>query len=449
MARWPAPPPPPPPPPPLAAPPLLPGASTKGPPARKLLFMCTLSLSVTYLCYSLLGGSGSLQFPLALQEPPGSAAEPPPSLLSPSLPPPRVRPGASSPPPDNASRGPPPEPPERFTTPAADGWGLASGGGARDSWPRSPPAPGDAVTEQDALLGRGAQEPGAAEELEGRRAANGSAERGPASTPDYGEKKLPQALIIGVKKGGTRALLEAIRVHPDVRAVGVEPHFFDRNYEKGLEWYRNVMPKTLDGQITMEKTPSYFVTNEAPKRIHSMAKDIKLIVVVRNPVTRAISDYTQTLSKKPEIPTFEVLAFKNRTLGLIDASWSAIRIGIYALHLENWLQYFPLSQILFVSGERLIVDPAGEMAKVQDFLGLKRVVTEKHFYFNKTKGFPCLKKPEDSSAPRCLGKSKGRTHPRIDPDVIHRLRKFYKPFNMMFYQMTGQDFQWEQEEGDK
>uniref|UniRef100_A0A8B9S5P6 Sulfotransferase n=1 Tax=Apteryx owenii TaxID=8824 RepID=A0A8B9S5P6_APTOW len=272
---------------------------------------------------------------------------------------------------------------------------------------------------------------------------------GGSTTPDYGEKRLPQALIIGVKKGGTRALLEAIRAHPDVRAVGTEPHFFDRNYEKGLEWYRSVMPKTLEGQITMEKTPSYFVTNEAPKRIHSMAKDTKLIVVVRNPVTRAISDYTQTLSKKPEIPTFEVLAFKNRTLGLIDASWSAIRIGIYALHLENWLQYFPLSQILFVSGERLITDPAGEMAKVQDFLGLKRIVTEKHFYFNKTKGFPCLKKPEDSSAPRCLGKSKGRTHPKIDPDVIHRLRKFYKPFNVMFYQMTGQDFEWEQEESDK
>ncbi|XP_029912734.1 heparan sulfate glucosamine 3-O-sulfotransferase 4 [Myripristis murdjan] len=266
-------------------------------------------------------------------------------------------------------------------------------------------------------------------------------------TSDYGEKKLPQAIIIGVKKGGTRALLEALRVHPDVRAVGNEPHFFDRNYEKGLDWYRDLMPSTLEGQITMEKTPSYFVTNHAPKRIHSMARDIKLIIVVRNPVTRAISDYTQTLSKKPEIPTFEVLAFKNRTLGLIDASWSALRIGIYALHLESWMQYFPLSQMHFVSGERLIVDPAGEMAKVQDFLGLKRIVTDKHFYFNKTKGFPCLKKPEDSSAPRCLGKSKGRTHPKIDPDVIRRLHKFYKPFNMMFYQMTGQNFEWELEEG--
>ncbi|OBS66184.1 hypothetical protein A6R68_05276 [Neotoma lepida] len=200
--------------------------------------MCTLSLSVTYLCYSLLGGSGSLQFPLALQEPPGAAAESPPSPPPSSPPPPRVRPGASSPPPDNASHGPPPEPPERFTAPAADGWGLASGGGARDTWSRSPPAPGDTVTAQGALLGRGAQEPSATEELSGPRATNASGERGPASTPDYGEKKLPQALIIGVKKGGTRALLEAIRVHPDVRAVGVEPHFFDRNYEKGLEWYR-------------------------------------------------------------------------------------------------------------------------------------------------------------------------------------------------------------------
>ncbi|XP_028914043.1 heparan sulfate glucosamine 3-O-sulfotransferase 4 [Ornithorhynchus anatinus] len=416
MARWPAPPPPPPPPPPLPPPPP-PASSAKGPPARKLLFMCTLSLSVTYLCYSLLGCYTSLQVPLALREPPAAGPGPGPPVPAPA-PAPAGRP----------ARAPRP-PPAPAQTAAAPGGPPARGPPAR-----SPPA-------------REPREASAAdEEPAGGRGAGGA----PGTpTPDYGEKRLPQALIVGVKKGGTRALLEAIRVHPDVRAVGTEPHFFDRNYDRGLDWYRNVMPKTLEGQITMEKTPSYFVTNEAPKRIHSMAKDTKLIVVVRNPVTRAISDYTQTLSKKPEIPTFEVLAFKNRTLGLIDASWSAIRIGIYALHLENWLQYFPLSQILFVSGERLIIDPAGEMAKVQDFLGLRRVVTEKHFYFNKTKGFPCLKKPEDSSAPRCLGKSKGRTHPQIDPDVIHRLRKFYKPFNVMFYQMTGQDFQWEQEENDK
>lgn len=51
-------------------------------------------------------------------------------------------------------------------------------------------------------------------------------------------KRLPQALIIGVKKCGTRALLEFLRVHPDVRASGPETHFFDRHYHRGLEWYR-------------------------------------------------------------------------------------------------------------------------------------------------------------------------------------------------------------------
>ena len=55
-----------------------------------------------------------------------------------------------------------------------------------------------------------------------------------------GDRRLPQAIIIGVKKGGTRALLEFLRIHPDVRAPGPEVHFFDRHYDRGLEWYRSV-----------------------------------------------------------------------------------------------------------------------------------------------------------------------------------------------------------------
>lgn len=51
-------------------------------------------------------------------------------------------------------------------------------------------------------------------------------------------KRLPQAIIIGVKKGGTRALLEYLRLHPNVRAPGPEVHFFDRHHERGLDWYR-------------------------------------------------------------------------------------------------------------------------------------------------------------------------------------------------------------------
>lgn len=55
------------------------------------------------------------------------------------------------------------------------------------------------------------------------------------------------------------------------------------------------MPATLEGQVTMEKTPSYFVTREAPARVRQMDPATKLLVVVRDPVTRAISDYTQAI----------------------------------------------------------------------------------------------------------------------------------------------------------
>lgn len=73
-----------------------------------------------------------------------------------------------------------------------------------------------------------------------------------------------QALIIGVRKCGTRALLEMLYLHPMVQKASGEVHFFDRdeNYSLGLEWYRSKMPLSFKGQITIEKSPSYFVTPE-------------------------------------------------------------------------------------------------------------------------------------------------------------------------------------------
>ncbi|XP_040172508.1 heparan sulfate glucosamine 3-O-sulfotransferase 6 isoform X1 [Anopheles arabiensis] len=256
-------------------------------------------------------------------------------------------------------------------------------------------------------------------------------------------RHLPDALIIGVKKSGTRALLEFVRLHPDVRAAGCEVHFFDRHYAKGLAWYRHHMPPTIEGQITMEKTPSYFITREAPRRVRHMNPATRLLVVVRDPVTRAISDYTQARSKKRDMKRFEELAFTNGSAGgVVDTSWGPVRIGVYARYLERWLEHFPPAQLLFVSGERLIADPAVEIGRVQDFLGLKRVVNEKHFYFNSTKGFPCLLKSEERSSPHCLGKTKGRNHPHIDGAAIDRLREFYRPFNQKFYHLTGINFGW-------
>lgn len=98
---------------------------------------------------------------------------------------------------------------------------------------------------------------------------------------------------------------------------------------------------------------------------------------------------------------FEELSFVNGS-SIVDTSYGAVKIGVYAKFFERWLKYFPLKQFLIVSGERLISDPAAELYRVQDFLSLKRVISEKHFYFNSTKGFPCLIKSESSPQPHCL-----------------------------------------------
>ena len=60
-------------------------------------------------------------------------------------------------------------------------------------------------------------------------------------------RRLPQCIIIGVAKGGTRALLTFLSLHPDVRAADHEIHFFDDDYGRGLEWYRQQMPASHAG----------------------------------------------------------------------------------------------------------------------------------------------------------------------------------------------------------
>uniref|UniRef100_A0A8C6VKI6 Sulfotransferase n=1 Tax=Naja naja TaxID=35670 RepID=A0A8C6VKI6_NAJNA len=90
------------------------------------------------------------------------------------------------------------------------------------------------------------------------------------------KQRLPKGIIIGVRKGGTRALLEMLSLHPQVAAAHSEIHFFnlEENYQKGLDWYCQQMPNSHSSQITVEKTPGYFASLEAPERIYTMDRSV-------------------------------------------------------------------------------------------------------------------------------------------------------------------------------
>jgi len=81
------------------------------------------------------------------------------------------------------------------------------------------------------------------------------------TSSDARTRRLPDVIIIGVKKCGTRALLEFIRAHPHVRATGHEVHFFDRHYDKGLDWYRSVNSVLYYWDISISLCPSsYYIS---------------------------------------------------------------------------------------------------------------------------------------------------------------------------------------------
>lgn len=183
---------------------------------RKILFMFTLSLSVTYLFYSLMSCYHPLRFPLqenyVFQ---GALVTEEATLVT-------LREKLYS-----SSQGVVHFTEAERTTPVFPLQEHAEAEERTAGWTKTQAPPTGA-----------AAEPSGAPERERPELSTTDGGLRANCTLDYGVKKLPQAIIIGVKKGGTRALLEALRVHPDVRAVGNEPHFFDRNYERGLDWYR-------------------------------------------------------------------------------------------------------------------------------------------------------------------------------------------------------------------
>jgi len=129
-----------------------------------------------------------------------------------------------------------------------------------------------------------------------------------------------------------------------------------------------------------------------------------------------------------------------------------IKRSIYDVDMQRWLHYFSLDHFHFVSEEKLAADPVEELQKIEDFLGIRHKLTKDVFYFDKTKGFYCMcvnqfkldAKPnrQVKTDRTCLGQSKGRAHPSVDPHVLNKLRKYFRPHNERLYNMIGINFDW-------
>jgi hypothetical protein len=209
---------------------------------------------------------------------------------------------------------------------------------------------------------------------------------------------LPDFFIAGVPKAGTTALHAALARHPALYMSAVkEPKFFltdgppptqggpgDAKTYREHVWqradYEALFEPAVAGQLRGESTPFYLHNREAHRRIRAQIPDAKLIVVLRDPVERAHSNWTHLWSAglDPVDDVVRACAEEERRVAAGWAEfWQYTGLGRYGEQLRDLYQVFPREQVLVFRYRALVEDPVQALDKVCAFLGVPTgVLTE-------------------------------------------------------------------------
>ena len=196
--------------------------------------------------------------------------------------------------------------------------------------------------------------------------------------------KKPDFMIIGESKCGTSSLFEYLRQHPQILLPHKkEINFFDRNFDFGTNWYLAHFPAIaqLNGEpcLTGEATPHYFGSRTVDQRIFEFISDVKLIIMVRNPVDRTISDYYHHFNRGVETRSLtEIIKSSQQYLATVtpieleytNNETEYILKSIYVYKIRRWMKLFPPENILILKSESFFNDIPTSMERVFGFLNL-------------------------------------------------------------------------------
>lgn len=260
---------------------------------------------------------------------------------------------------------------------------------------------------------------------------------------------LPDFIIIGARKSGTTFLYQnLVSQRGFLPAYKKEVQFFDKFHGRGVDWYRAHFPTgvamaasarwTRRPVLTGEASPLYLFHPRAPERIRHLLPDVKLIVLLRNPVDRAYSHYGHQLRRGIGAATFEGALENEATfeqaqaaeeLRLLTADEDYISEprqvlsyqsgGRYLEQLEHWYRLFPAGHILVLRSEELFNGPDAELARVTGFLG------------------------GPAQDVKIVHEYRERNVPAMKPETRKRLEDYFKPHNRRLYRFLadrGYDF---------
>jgi hypothetical protein len=202
-------------------------------------------------------------------------------------------------------------------------------------------------------------------------------------------RPLVDFLIVGSQKCGTTSAISNLSDHPDVErnhGRGMkkhlkEVHFFNSNWDQGVEWYRNKFDYLKP--IVGEKTPTYITRTEFQDRIAEVVPDVKLIEIVREPTERLRSEWSmlrrlgwpETRWNHPdlnEINRDSFASFVDVVLKTKPSKWEAnhpFNRGLYAPQIKSLMKRFPRENIKIFVTEELSMSPVYQYSSMLNFVG--------------------------------------------------------------------------------
>lgn len=198
---------------------------------------------------------------------------------------------------------------------------------------------------------------------------------------------LTNLFIVGAAKAGTSSLWGALGRHPQIfspsEELYKEPSFFTPIASGcGLDWYERLFWEGQELAYRLDGSTAYLATPQSAKAIHEYNPDARIIIILRHPTSRAYSLYLWMVAEGCEwAPSFEYALGleEERAIQPTDRNsmpqyfWNYMycRLGLYY---EQVLRYTTLfdSNVLLVNFHEMIKQPAAEIDRIQDFLGLEK-----------------------------------------------------------------------------
>ena len=186
---------------------------------------------------------------------------------------------------------------------------------------------------------------------------------------------LPNFLIIGTQKAGTRWMRNLLVQHPDIYMAEEELHFFDsaEKYARGRAWYEAQFTGAHGEKAIGEKTPNYLVTAksdplERPRRIHELLPDARLIAILRNPVERAISAINHHMRNGYVAADLDLDREVRR---FVAEQGQVIRYGFYQQHLDAFHRFYdPAKLLVLIYEDDVVAQPLATLKRVCSFIGV-------------------------------------------------------------------------------